>query len=46
MAALRQLGMPLGEIKVVLDLEPEMAADRVADYWSGVETEHAGPSCR
>jgi PPM family protein phosphatase len=40
-AALRQLGMALGEIKVVLDREPEIAADRVADYWSGVETEHA-----
>ena len=40
-AALRQLGLPLVEIKAVLDLEPEMAADRVADYWSAVETEHA-----
>ena len=40
-AALRQLGIPLAEIKVVLDLDPERAADRIADYWSGVETEHA-----
>lgn len=40
-AALRQLGIPFAEIKVVLDLEPEMAAERVADYWSAVETEHA-----
>jgi DNA-binding transcriptional MerR regulator len=39
-AALRQLGIPLAEIKVVIDLEPEMAADRIAGYWSGVETEH------
>jgi PPM family protein phosphatase len=39
-AALRHLGIPLAEIKVVLDLEPELAADRLADYWSGVETEH------
>ena len=40
-AALRQLGVPLAEIKMILDLQPEMAADRIADYWSGVETEHA-----
>jgi DNA-binding transcriptional MerR regulator len=40
-AALRQLGIPLAQIKVVLDLEPETAADRVSDYWAGVETEHA-----
>jgi DNA-binding transcriptional MerR regulator len=40
-AALRQLGITLAEIKVVLDLEPETAADRIGDYWSRVETEHA-----
>ena len=40
-AALRQLGVPLAEVKVILDLEPEEAADRIAGYWSGVETEHA-----
>jgi DNA-binding transcriptional MerR regulator len=40
-AALRQLGIPLAQIKVVLDLDPEVAADRVADFWSGVEVEHA-----
>jgi DNA-binding transcriptional MerR regulator len=40
-AGLRQLGIPLAEIKVVIDLEPKLAADRIADYWSGVETEHA-----
>jgi DNA-binding transcriptional MerR regulator len=40
-AALRQLGMPLAEIKVVIDLDPEIAAKRVADYWSGAETEYA-----
>jgi DNA-binding transcriptional MerR regulator len=39
--ALRHLGIPLAEIKMLLDLDPEMAADRVAEYWSGVETEHA-----
>ncbi len=40
-AALRQLGIPLAEIKIVLALEPEMAADRVADYWSVTESQHA-----
>jgi DNA-binding transcriptional MerR regulator len=40
-AALRQLRIPLAEIKVVLDLEPERAADRIADYWSAVETDHS-----
>jgi DNA-binding transcriptional MerR regulator len=40
-AALRHLGVPLAEIKVVLGLDPEMAADRIADYWSRVESEHA-----
>jgi DNA-binding transcriptional MerR regulator len=40
-AALRQLGVPLAEIKVVLGLEPALAADRVTGYWSAVETEHA-----
>ena len=40
-AALRQLGVPLAEVKAILDLEPEEAADRIAGYWSGVETEHA-----
>jgi DNA-binding transcriptional MerR regulator len=40
-ATLRQLGFPLAEIQVILGLEPEMAADRIADYWSGIETEHA-----
>jgi DNA-binding transcriptional MerR regulator len=40
-AALRQLGVPLAEIKGVLGLEPALAADRVTGYWSAVETEHA-----
>ncbi|MGB7051729.1 MAG: helix-turn-helix domain-containing protein [Acidimicrobiales bacterium] len=39
-AALRQLGIPLAEIKIVLDSEPEAAADQIADYWSGLEAEH------
>jgi DNA-binding transcriptional MerR regulator len=39
-AALRQLGIPLAEIKVVLESEPEAAADQIADYWSATEAEH------
>ncbi len=39
--ALRQLGMTLAEITVVIDLDPEIATERVADYWSGAETEYA-----
>jgi len=40
-AALRQLGMPLGEIKATLALEPAVAAHRVADYWAAAEGEHS-----
>ncbi|MGH2882056.1 MAG: MerR family transcriptional regulator, partial [Solirubrobacteraceae bacterium] len=41
-AALRQLEMPLAEIKAVLALdEPAVAAAAVAEYWAGVEAEHS-----
>jgi hypothetical protein len=40
-ATLRQLQMPLAEIKAILDLEPAGAAGAIADYWAGVETEHS-----
>ena len=40
-AALRQLGMPLAEIKAILAFEKPKAADAVAEYWAGVETEHS-----
>jgi DNA-binding transcriptional MerR regulator len=40
-AVLRHLGIPLAEIRNVLDLEPEMAADRIAAFWSEVETGHS-----
>ena len=33
----------MAEIKVVIDLDPEIAADRVADYWSVAETEYVAP---
>ena len=40
-AALRQLQMPLAEIKAILALEPPAAARAVAEYWDGVESEHS-----
>ena len=40
-AALRQIEMPLQEIKTILDLDPDAAAEQLAGYWVGVETEHA-----
>ena len=40
-AALRQLQMPLAEIKALLELEPSSAAGAVAGYWAGVESEHS-----
>jgi DNA-binding transcriptional MerR regulator len=40
-AALRQLEMPLAEIKAILELDPAVAASAVAEYWDAVETEHS-----
>ncbi len=40
-AALRQLQLPLSEIKALLELEPAAAAERLRDYWAGVEVEHS-----
>lgn len=39
-AALRQLQVPLAEIKAVLPLEPEQAAERVRMIWGATEAEH------
>lgn len=39
-ALLRQIALPLAEIKAVLALEPAAAAHRIATYWEGVEAEH------
>ena len=39
-ALLRQIALPLAEIKAILALEPAAAAHRIATYWEGVETEH------
>jgi DNA-binding transcriptional MerR regulator len=38
--ALRRLQVPLAEIKAVLELEPEPAAERIREYWAAVEVEH------
>jgi len=39
-AALRQLQVPLGEIKAILPLEPAQAAERVRAMWAATEAEH------
>ena len=39
-ALLRQIALPLAEIKAILALEPAVAAHRIATYWDGVEAEH------
>jgi DNA-binding transcriptional MerR regulator len=38
--ALRQLQVPLAEIKAILPLEPVQAADRVRDFWAASDAEH------
>jgi DNA-binding transcriptional MerR regulator len=40
-ATLRQLQVPLTEIKAILGLDPGLAAQRIADYWAAAEIEHA-----
>ena len=40
-AALRQLHFPLVEIKAILPLEPDEAAERVRQYWAGIERKHS-----
>src|ERR1700729_59669 len=50
-AALRQLRVPLAEIKAILALEPAQAADRVREFWaateeSGVRRARGGPCAR
>jgi DNA-binding transcriptional MerR regulator len=39
-AALRQLQVPLADIKGILGLGPEDAAERIREYWGAVEVEH------
>jgi DNA-binding transcriptional MerR regulator len=40
-ASLRQLQVPLAEIRAILPLEPVQAAERVREYWAAIEAEHA-----
>src|SRR5205823_371927 len=40
-AALRQLQVPLAEIKAILPLEPVQAADRVREFWAATDAGHA-----
>jgi DNA-binding transcriptional MerR regulator len=40
-ATLRQLQMPLAEIKVILPLEPIQAAERVRQFWAATDAEHS-----
>ncbi len=39
-ASLRQLQVPLAEIKAILPLEQARAAERVREFWAATETEH------
>jgi DNA-binding transcriptional MerR regulator len=39
-AALRQLQVPLAEIKAVLALEPVQAAEHVREFWAAIEAGH------
>jgi DNA-binding transcriptional MerR regulator len=41
-ALLRQIGVSLAKIRLVLSLEPEAAAQQVGAYWSGAEADHSG----
>ncbi|MGB6581585.1 MAG: helix-turn-helix domain-containing protein, partial [Streptosporangiaceae bacterium] len=41
-ASLRQIGVPLAQIQLILSLEPEATAAQVGAYWSGAEADHAG----
>lgn len=39
-AALRQLDMPLSEIKAIVSMAPDDAAQAIADFWSASEDHH------
>jgi len=40
-ASLRQIGVPLAQIKVVLGLDAQTAAGQVTAWWAGAEAQHA-----
>jgi DNA-binding transcriptional MerR regulator len=39
-AALRKLQIPLAEIKSIVELEPDAAAERITQHWNAIETQH------
>jgi DNA-binding transcriptional MerR regulator len=39
-AALRQLQIPLAEIKSIVDLAPDAGAERISEHWIAVEAQH------
>ena len=39
-AALRQVQIPLAEIKLIVSLEPDAAAERISAHWMAIETQH------
>ena len=39
-AALRQLQIPLAEIKLIVSLEPDAAAERISAHWNAIQTQH------
>jgi DNA-binding transcriptional MerR regulator len=39
-AALRQLSVPLAEVKAIVDLDPNEAAARIREYWAAAEAQH------
>jgi DNA-binding transcriptional MerR regulator len=39
-AALRQLGISLAEIRVILGLEREATAERISEHWNAIEAQH------
>jgi DNA-binding transcriptional MerR regulator len=40
-ASVRQIGVPLAQIKAILGLDPEAAAEQIGTYWSAAEAGHA-----
>ncbi|HEY7143551.1 MAG TPA: helix-turn-helix domain-containing protein [Streptosporangiaceae bacterium] len=40
-ASMRQIGMPLTDIKAITGLDPHAVAERLARYWAAAEAEHA-----
>ena len=39
-AALRQLQIPLAEIKSIVELEPDAAAEQISKHWTAIEAQH------